>query len=58
MAHKSSHGDKLFYGGKGCEVGADPPVCPSQKGFCKYAITDELSATRFAYEGLWLLAAN
>lgn len=27
MAHKNSHGDKLFYGGKegkGCEVGADP----------------------------------
>ena len=43
MAHKNSHGDKLFYGGKegkGCEVGADPPACPSQKGFCKYVITD------------------
>ena len=52
MTHKNSRGDELFYGdkdSKGCEIA---PMRPSQKEFCKYVITDEFGATRFAYEGL------
>ena len=55
MAHKNSRGDK---DSKGCEIGADTPHARRKKGFYKYVITDEFGATRFAYEGLWLWAAD
>lgn len=60
MVHKNSRGDKLLRRQRrqGCEVSTDTPTHPSQKGFCKYVITDEFGATRFAYEGLWLWAAS
>ena len=60
MTHKNSRGNKLLRRQRrqGCEIGADTPACPSQKGFCKYVIADELGALRLAYEGLWLWAAD
>ena len=57
MTHKNSHGDKLFYGGKGCEVGADTPHARRKKGFANTSSRMSL-VIRLAYEGLWPLAAN